>query len=134
MGHTTQEGVQGICPNGWHIPSDDEYVTLVTSQGGFTVAGGKMKSTGTVQAGTGLWLSPNTGATNSSGFTAHPGGLRSPHSIDTYSYISETGYFWSSTEFNTTQAWFYDMYYEAASVLRAELIKTYGFSVRCVLD
>ena len=74
MQYKTTEGVQGICPVNWHIPTDAEWTGLTDFLGGESVAGGKMKTTGTIEAGTGLWLSPNTGATNSSGFAALPGG------------------------------------------------------------
>ena len=55
--------VQGVCPTGWHLPSDVEWAELETYLGGIDVAGGKMK-----EAGTTHWVSPNTGATNESGF------------------------------------------------------------------
>lgn len=61
---------RGLCPSGWHLPTDNEWATLVTGLG--TNPGGKLRSTGTS-----LWLSPNTGATNESGFSALPGGIRS---------------------------------------------------------
>jgi len=63
--------VQGICPTGWHIPKDAEWTVLTTYLGGVSVAGGAMKETGNAH-----WSSPNTGATNSSGFTALGSGLR----------------------------------------------------------
>ena len=63
---------QGICPAGWHIPTIPEWHTLSNYLGGHLVAGGKLKATGTIEDGDGLWLSPNTGATNESGFTALP--------------------------------------------------------------
>jgi len=71
---------QGICPAGWHIPSLDEWSTLIKFLGGEYVAGGMLKDTGTIENGTGLWYAPNTGATNQYGFTALPGGspLRYP--------------------------------------------------------
>ena len=65
---------RGICPEGWDVPTLDEWVELISYLG--ESAGGKLKSTGTIEAGNGLWYSPNTGATNESGFSAHPGGKR----------------------------------------------------------
>jgi uncharacterized protein (TIGR02145 family) len=65
-----------IAPEGWHVPTDAELQNLVNFLEGASVAGGKMKAIGTIQGGDGLWNSPNTGATNSSGFTALPGGYR----------------------------------------------------------
>ncbi len=62
---------RGLAPEGWHIPTDAEWAALITALGGSTVAGGKMKTTGTAQ-----WKSPNTGATNESGFTGLPAGQR----------------------------------------------------------
>ncbi|MCX6266050.1 MAG: hypothetical protein NTW16_01645, partial [Bacteroidetes bacterium] len=62
MQYTTSEGVQGICPIDWHIPTDVEWTAATTFLGGESVAGGKMKSIGTIETGTGLWYSPNTGA------------------------------------------------------------------------
>ena len=71
MGYTTTEGVQGICPVDWHIPTDAEWDILQNYLGGFNVAGGKLKEAGTIH-----WNAPNAGATNSSGFTALPNGYR----------------------------------------------------------
>jgi uncharacterized protein (TIGR02145 family) len=73
MQYVNTPGVQGICPTGWHVPDVYEFTALASCPGGESVAGGKMKSTGTIEAGTGLWLSPNTGATNESGFTRPDG-------------------------------------------------------------
>jgi len=71
-------GIQGICPDGWHLPSSAEWGILTTSLGGIDVAGGKMKTTGTIQEGTGLWQAPNGDATNESGFSGLPGGMWQP--------------------------------------------------------
>jgi uncharacterized protein (TIGR02145 family) len=77
-GETDTTGmVQGVCPAGWHIPSYDEWETLINYLGGTSVAGGMLKDTGTIENGTGLWFAPNTGASNPYGFKALPGG--SPH-------------------------------------------------------
>ena len=75
MQYVTTGGAKGICPTGWHLPTDAEWTTLTDYLGGVDVAGGRMKSIGAIEAGTGLWVTP-TGATNESGFTALPGGLR----------------------------------------------------------
>src|SRR5574344_2998326 len=68
---TNPSGIQGVCPAGWHLPSDAEWTELTDYLGGASVAGGKLKETGTTH-----WDSPNTGATNETGFTALPGGYR----------------------------------------------------------
>lgn len=65
-----------LCAAGWHVPTDAEWTTLTDYLGGASVAGGKLKATGTIEAETGLWHDPNTGATNETGFTALPGGGR----------------------------------------------------------
>ncbi len=67
---------RGLCPAGWHVPTDAEWTELTDYLGGENVAGGKMKTTGTLDAGTGLWAAPNFGATYSSGFSGLPGGSR----------------------------------------------------------
>jgi len=98
MQYVTQEGVQGICPDGWHIPTDAEWTALTDFLGGSSVAGGKMK-----EAGTAHWNSPNTGASNSSGFMALPGGLRVING--SFNSLGDYGYFWSSSENSATYAW-----------------------------
>lgn len=85
-----------LCPTGWHVPSDNEWTTLITYLGGENVAGGKLK------AGTADWGSPNIGATNESGFTALPGGVC--YADGDYSGIGGDGFWWSSSEYNTNSA------------------------------
>ncbi len=123
----TWEAATSACPDGWHLPSDDEWTTLIDFLGGEDVAGGKMKETGTTH-----WNSPNTGATNSSGFTALPGGYR-----NTFGSFSIKGYYggwWSATEYSSTDAWGRKLYYDYDKVSRNYNGKDYGFSVRCVRD
>lgn len=128
MNYTTTPGVQGICPDGWHLPTDAEWTALTTYLGGESVAGGKMKETGTTH-----WNSPNTGATNSSGFTGLPGGYRNIGG--TFGGLGSDGYFWSSSEYSTTNAWARGLSYSSAFVYRyIGLNKSYGFSVRCLRD
>jgi uncharacterized protein (TIGR02145 family) len=124
---------RGLAPIGWRVPTDADWTALTTCLGGEEVAGGKMKTTGTTQDNTGLWLSPNIGATNESGFTGLPGGVR--YSSDgSFSTISSFGNWWSSTEANTNDAWNRFLYYLFGNVLRVSSLKTNGFSVRLIKD
>jgi uncharacterized protein (TIGR02145 family) len=132
MQYTTQQGTQGICPTGWHLPSDAEYTMLTDFLGGQSIAGGKMKATGTIEAGTGLWYSPNEGATNSSGFTALPGGYRYGSGI--FLSLGNYAYFWSSTGVGTDHAWFRYLNYYYTDVYTDFDNKYFGFSSRCVRD
>ena len=113
-----------LAPTGWHVPTDAEWTTLTTFLGGETVAGGKMKATT-------LWNSPNTNATNSSGFTAIPGSFR----IDgPFEIIGNTCRWWSSSEFLTTKAWSRGLSYNNDDAIRYDTLRGYGFSVRCLRD
>ena len=124
---TNPSGIQGVCPAGWHLPSDAEWTELTDYLGG-TVAGGKLKETGTTH-----WNSPNTGATNETGFTALPGSYRDPDGPSFY-YIGYFGYWWSATEYDSSNAWYRYVYYYSSGVLRSDNYKGVGFSVRCVRD
>jgi uncharacterized protein (TIGR02145 family) len=123
---------RGLCPTGWHVPSDAEWTTLETSLGGSSVAGGKMKSTGTIENGDGLWSSPNEQATNESGFTFLPGGYSD--SIGVNHWMSSSGSCWSSTEYGSLYAWYRDLYNNISDVGRNVDYKQVGFSVRCLSD
>ena len=118
---------RGLAPNGYHIPTDAEWTTLTTYLGGTTLAGGKMK-----EAGFSHWLSPNTGATNSSGFKGLPGGLRSNNG--NFYNIGANGSWWSSSESNTNTAWYRYLDLNNGNVYRYYYFKLYGFSVRCLRD
>ncbi len=123
---------RGLAPDGWHIPSDAEWTELTNCLGGVAVAGGKLKSTGTKEGGDGLWLSPNTGATNSSGFSALPGGYR--YYNGGFNNLRYNGIWWSATENDETYAWGRILDYINASISRYDIDKVLGFSVRCVRD
>jgi uncharacterized protein (TIGR02145 family) len=116
-----------LCPKGWHIPTDDEWSILAEYLGGSDVAGGKLKETGTTH-----WKSPNTGATNETGFTALPGGYR--FFAGESDAIGGTGFWWSSTEQNSIIAWSRLMYALEGVIGRDRYYKKYGMSVRCVRD
>jgi uncharacterized protein (TIGR02145 family) len=122
-----------LCPTGWHVPTDAEWTILTDFLGGDSVAGGKLKSTGTIEAASGLWHKPNTGATNSSGFTALPGGYRGDYNGN-FSDVGSYGNWWSSTAYSTTHAWYRVLYYYDSDVYRSNDGKKDGFSVRCVRD
>ncbi len=129
--NSNPSGVQGVCPAGWHLPSDAEWTQLTDYLGGEDVAGGKLK-----EAGTTHWNSPNTGATNETGFTALPGGGRGFNGVWTND-ILYTGYWWSTTENPanpTFEATLRYMSYNNANVSRVNTEKGAGLSVRCLKD
>ena len=121
----------GICPQGWHVPSDDEWSVLTDYLGGSQIAGGKMKEVGITN-----WNSPNTESTNLSLFTGLPGGYRDY--VGYYYSIGKGGYWWSSTEDSTTNGWnalyrFLD--FSSGTVSSpGEVYKRDGLSVRCLRD
>lgn len=119
---------RGLAPAGWHIPSGAEWDTLIENCLGVGEAGGKLK-----EAGTAHWDSPNLLATNSSGFTALPGGYRGFFGFD---WIRKTGYFWSTTttEGDTAKAKHLSLFNTLSNEFRSNTYKSYGFSVRCVKD
>ena len=132
MQYVITAGVKGICPTGWHLPTDGEWTALTDVLGGASVAGGKMKATGTIEEGTGLWYAPNNGATNESGFTVLPGGER----YDDGNFYDKGYYpfFWSSEENNPDLAWSRYLLNSVATVYSMNHDKAYGFSVRCIKD
>jgi uncharacterized protein (TIGR02145 family) len=115
------------CPYGWHVPSDDEWTTLTNYMGGQGEAGGKLKETGTTH-----WNSPNTGASNESGFTALPGGLRLRNGE--FFNVRSEGIWWSSTEYTFEQAWIRSISNSSGYLDRYPTFKNDGYSVRCVKD
>ena len=117
-----------LCPDGWHVPSDAEWTILTDYLGGEEVAGGKMKETGTTH-----WLSPNTGATNESGFTALPGGYR--HRYSSSDQLGEYAYFWSSTNKESIDEYYLrDLDYDDTAASRYTNFYNNGLQVRCVKD
>ena len=114
----------GVCPSGWHLPSDEEWTTLTAFLGGEFIAGSKMKSVN------GWYFNGN--GTNSSGFTALPGG--NCYRNELFNGRTSRAYFWSSTETSSINAWNRHLYYNKEDVSRDNYGKTHGFSVRCVKD
>jgi uncharacterized protein (TIGR02145 family) len=129
----------GICPAGWHVPTDAEWNVLVkfldinsdttcTSCTQSSIAGGKMKN-----SGTSYWPAPNGSATNSSGLSALPGGHRDLNG--SYLFVNN-GYYWTSTETigNINNAWSRDLNNLFGNINKPNYNKRFGFSVRCVKD
>jgi uncharacterized protein (TIGR02145 family) len=116
-----------LAPKGWHIPSNVEWAALATYLGGESVAGYKLKETGTTH-----WKGTNTDATNETGFTALPGGYRDYDGA--FSYFAYYGVWWSSTGDGSANAWDYFMSYVYDNLKSLGGHKTDGISVRCVKD
>jgi uncharacterized protein (TIGR02145 family) len=123
---------QDICPMGWHIPTDDEWTILVNFLGGDLVAGGKMKSRGTIEQGTGLWNAPNEGATNESGFSAIPGGSRDYNG--NFWHKGVYARFWSSTQDYNDLVWVRFPEFSTSVLNRSYATTFNGFSIRCTKD
>lgn len=121
------KNVLNVCPTGWHLPTDAEWTTLTTYLGGQSVAGGKLKETGTTN-----WQSPNTGATNESGYTALPGGYR--YNDGNFYVMGFNSFWWSSTESSSSDAFDRSVFYLYGIVLKSGMLKHYGYSVRCLRD
>jgi uncharacterized protein (TIGR02145 family) len=119
---------RGLAPEGYHVPSDEEFTILADYLGGWEVAGGKMK-----QTGTSLWSSPNVGATNESGFTSIPGGYRA-QSIG-FNSLGGSAIFWTSTAASSTNAIsrFNTASYEYLGT-NVNSTKTRAYSVRLIKD
>ena len=125
----TVDDDRGVCPDGWHVPSDEAYTILIDYLGGTSVAGGKMKGTGLDH-----WHSPNAGATNESGFTGLPSGFRY-WADGNYYYMGEYNYFWTSSEgFEPPYAPFRTLRYDNTWVYGQDYAKQHGFSIRCLKD
>ena len=121
----TVADARNICPTGWHVPSVNEFTTFTTYLGGESVAGGKVKETGTTH-----WQTPNDGATNVSGFKALPSGYR----FDTGAFDGIGSYadFWAFAEPDASR---WNLGYDGPTMTGAGSVpKNFGFSVRCIKD
>jgi uncharacterized protein (TIGR02145 family) len=116
-----------IAPEGWHVPNDSDWNVLITYLGGETVTGGKLK-----EIGTSHWASPNTDASNTSGFTALPDGLLNYYGK--FTAMGSYGYWWSTTAYDTQEANYQSVNYSNGTITRNHFYKTYGLSVRCIKD
>jgi len=117
---------RNIAPKGWHVPTQAEWTTLINYLGGISVAGDKLKETGNVN-----WIGIYSGATNSSGFNALPGGILSTNS---FTNIGITGQWWSATEVDTNTAWNLSLSNASPLVVYENNSKQNGLSIRCILN
>jgi uncharacterized protein (TIGR02145 family) len=130
MRDSTQPGAQGVCPCEWHIPTDQEWSQLENYLGGAAIAGGKMKDTGTT-----FWNAPNTGATNSSGFSALPAGeFDAYYSPNIFQLLNEYAVFWTSTHISTLKARERYLAYNSSASSIYDWFKVMNYSIRCIKD
>jgi len=115
-----------ICPNGWSVATDAEWTILTSFLGGESIAGGKLK-----EAGYSHWASPNTGATNETGFTALPGGSRDNEDGLFYK-LGMNDVYWTSTESNVEKAWYRYIKHDETYCVKGDYKKGDGFSIRCL--
>jgi uncharacterized protein (TIGR02145 family) len=129
MQYISVEGGKGICPTGWHIPTTSEFLQLFNALGGLQAAGGPLKETGTT-----YWNTPNTGATNSSGFTTLPGGFY--HPAGSFYNLGVNTDFWTSSPGNSSNTiTSFTIAYDRITVVQNNYtLKTNAFSVRCLKD
>jgi uncharacterized protein (TIGR02145 family) len=121
-----------LCPTGWHVPLEIEWQELITFLGGESVAGGKLKETGTTH-----WNSPNTGATNESGFTALPGGIlldQNDAGPNSYVTIGTKAYWWSGTRLQLASSVceVVNLSYDSNIAINSDKKPDNAISVRCV--
>ena len=140
----TWEEALTACPAGWHLPSDEEWATLIkyldpkadSNAVGVEseIAGSMMKTRGTLEKGTGLWLDSDTPGTNSSGMSVVPGGARWPDGA--YLILNMHAIYWTSTEYDADTVWFRIFDYGLKALYRdhSGVTKDMGVSVRCVMD
>jgi uncharacterized protein (TIGR02145 family) len=117
--------VRNVCPIDWHVPTKADFQTLVDYLGGQVAAGGKLK-----EAGITHWLSPNTAATNETGFATLPGGYRS--TSGSYGYVSYYGYLWANDSVTPDTATFLVLYYNFPDASVTNDDKNHGFNIRCI--
>jgi len=123
---TKPSRVQGICPDGWHLPSDAEWNELIGNWKTENIAD-KLKETGNIH-----WINMNAKADNSAGFTALPAGRRHPGGM--FDHMGNHSFFWSASKAPHKDAWFFRLSYNSPLLYRGNVTRDIGFCVRCVRD
>jgi uncharacterized protein (TIGR02145 family) len=116
-----------LCPQGWHVPNDNEWTVLADYLGGRTASGGKLKENGTAH-----WKTPNTGSSNISGFSALPGGTGT--NKGTFSSLGNSGYWWTSSGISSFNAWARYLYNYNDNIYRGYFNLKNVLSIRCIKD
>ena len=122
---------RGLCPTGWRVPSDSDYLSLINNFGGLNIAGGALKDTVNLP-NIGGWQNPNVGATNNSGFSALPGGLRDING--NFNGISLFSYWWTSTLLTGRYSVSCKLFSGNSQIYREVGTSTNGYSVRCLRE
>lgn len=122
----TVADARGLCPAGWHMPTDADWGPVITLYGGASTAGGALKALSP------LWAAPNADATNISGFTGLPGGVRSD--AGNFINLGTDGFFWSATDQQASSAWEWHLHHDWGGVDHGGALKQVGASCRCVYD
>ena len=141
---------RGICPIGYHVPTDIEWSNLISYLDSLSnpeaenhdeyesyIAGGILKSTGTIDDGNGYWYQPNLGATDSLGFSSNASGVIPDQNGNTEFhgyYLGYIAFYWTSTEISNIYAWSRELSFMETTVHRHSIAKNYGMSVRCISD
>ena len=123
--HTVKTGK--LCPAGWHVPSNAEWHLLGNYLGGDSIAGGKLKTTGTI-----FWRDPNIKASNETGFSAVPGGYRNSSGVFSYSTIFDTWWSMDTVQYEGADYWY--VYHLTGYLYHEMSYKMFGYSVRCLKD
>lgn len=116
---------RGVCPTGWKVPHDSDWVNLANFLGGESVAGDKLKTLD-------LWYTPGTQSTNEIGFSAKPGGARFIQGNGAYNSLYNMGHWWSSKENGTGALFNRQITYINSNLAQASNSKRLGFSIRCI--
>jgi len=118
---------RNLAPEGWRIPTEDDWNILSDFLGGYSIAGGKMKEAGNLH-----WISPNMGATNSSKFSAFANGFRD---VDgNFNRLRLSAYWWSKTEIDSVHAQAFGLDYDSEAFFYGGLTKSAGAGIRCIKD